>query len=669
MKREHRLVFLLLSFILLIVVGYGVTGSLAFISRDFWFTSGLLLLILLSLVDQPHFSTDANVFVNAATGWMSLLLVGPADRDWIWFMFLGWVVYLGLSSYALMLLRSEPLRNEPVFIQLTSRINRQIGRPEAIFSAFFLWAVLMQFGPSSRDSIALLMFWAAFTILNLPAVAKTISDIIDQRTERSCSLGIVTGFVAPRVAQVRINDTVGSDIVGRSAIIVAPDGGVAAHATIIDDCILDGRRSGRMAITQKTHKWPSVAGNRRRHLEVSLAQDQVVSPSDCPISVVDAGTDIEYMCFYVDPALSLTEGEVLWATLPDGNRAYYQVVTAKIVQDESGPGNWQQRIRVTASQLGIWNADRCRFEPITWVVPPGEVVHRVNKSAIGDYILPEGSLEVGAVPNSHFPVHVNLEDAVTHNTAVLGVTGSGKSYLVFHLIEGFINKGLKILVLDISRQHYVFLRNMQPEPIKAVKDIRPWIEGEKSIGIHQFADAKSYPERTAQIVEEVFRYYSDNVRLRPGSNEPARLVIVFEEAHSLIPEWNQVADKDDTGHVNRTARVILQGRKYGIGAIVVAQRTANVTKTILNQCNTIFALQSFDQTGLDFLKNYMGESYARTISTLPVRHAILVGKASSSTRPILFRITDFTDRWTDERLEAQSGELAPAGETASEQRE
>jgi DNA helicase HerA-like ATPase len=114
----------------------------------------------------------------------------------------------------------------------------------------------------------------------------------------------------------------------------------------------------------------------------------------------------------------------------------------------------------------------------------------------------------------------------------------------------------------------------------------------------------------------------------------------------LIPEWNQVAQQSDTHQVNRSARVILQGRKFGLGALVISQRTANVTKTILNQCNTIFALRSFDQTGLDFLRNYMGEEYSQAISTLPDRTAILVGKASSSVRPIIFRVSDFAVRWT-----------------------
>jgi DNA helicase HerA-like ATPase len=81
-----------------------------------------------------------------------------------------------------------------------------------------------------------------------------------------------------------------------------------------------------------------------------------------------------------------------------------------------------------------------------------------------------------------------------------------------------------------------------------------------------------------------------------------------------------------------------------MGALIITQRTANVTKTILNQCNTVFALRSFDQTGLDFLRNYMGEEYSQAISALPRYTAVLVGQASSSSRPIIVKVSDFSSR-------------------------
>ena len=69
-----------------------------------------------------------------------------------------------------------------------------------------------------------------------------------------------------------------------------------------------------------------------------------------------------------------------------------------------------------------------------------------------------------------------------------------------------------------------------------------------------------------------------------------------------------------------TARAILQGRKYGMGCLLITQRTANVTKSILNQCNTIFAMRMFDDTGRDFLSNYIGSDYAKILPSMEARH-------------------------------------------------
>jgi hypothetical protein len=128
-----------------------------------------------------------------------------------------------------------------------------------------------------------------------------------------------------------------------------------------------------------------------------------------------------------------------------------------------------------------------------------------------------------------------------------------------------------------------------------------------------------------------------------GMTDEARVCLVFEEAHSLVPEWNSVAVEGDREATNATARAILQGRKFGMGCLLITQRTANVTKTILNQCNTIFAMRTFDETGKNFLANYLGESYADILSTLEERHAVFYGKASSCENPVSLRLNDQED--------------------------
>jgi uncharacterized protein len=139
---------------------------------------------------------------------------------------------------------------------------------------------------------------------------------------------------------------------------------------------------------------------------------------------------------------------------------------------------------------------------------------------------------------------------------------------------------------------------------------------------------------TAIISRELLFLVSDEM------SDTLKLCLVLEEAHSLAPEWNSAANDGEKQASMATARAIMQGRKFGFGAIVVTQRTANVTKSILNQCNTVFAMRTYDQTGTEFLGNFIGSDYAQLLANLRDRHAIVFGKASSCASPLLVELND-----------------------------
>ena len=123
MKLRYRLVFLAIFLILLFAIGFSITKNFDFVVDDFWFASGLLLLVLMSLIDQPFFSTDANVFMNGTAG-ISLILVESSTRGFWWNVFLAWCLWLIISSYILMWLNTykpEFKKNARNFI---SKINR-----------------------------------------------------------------------------------------------------------------------------------------------------------------------------------------------------------------------------------------------------------------------------------------------------------------------------------------------------------------------------------------------------------------------------------------------------------------------------------------------------------------------------------------------------------------
>jgi DNA helicase HerA-like ATPase len=150
-------------------------------------------------------------------------------------------------------------------------------------------------------------------------------------------------------------------------------------------------------------------------------------------------------------------------------------------------------------------------------------------------------------------------------------------------------------------------------------------------------------EKTRVIAERIFVHAKEEwetlSKVEKEKNK-ARYLIVLEEAHSLVPEWNSAANSGDQNASNGTAKVILQGRKYGLGSFVVTQRTANISKSKLNQCNTIFALRVFDDTGKQFLENYIGSDYSNILPTLDERHSIVVGKALKLKQPVIIRLND-----------------------------
>jgi len=282
---------------------------------------------------------------------------------------------------------------------------------------------------------------------------------------------------------------------------------------------------------------------------------------------------------------------------------------------------------------------------------------------------------------------INVQQLVTHNTAILGILGVGKTFLALEFVERMLLVGIKVIALDLTNQ---YVTELAPHYDTAVE--QPLIAALQATGPagknnvkQNVAEGGSWQAFETELKQQLTTFLADQhhhlkvynptafevwrqdskpfnntasmVQLTPTEiarivtevtlelcsatiTDQARVCIVYEEAHSLIPEWNSVASEGDKAATNGTAKAILQGRKYGLGCLVVSQRTANVTKTILNQCNTVFALRVFDTTGMEFLKNYIGDDYAGVLSALEDRHAVAFGRASSCSDPVLIRLND-----------------------------
>ncbi len=683
MTKIYRLLLLGLSFLLLVGLGFYIRQDFSFLLNDFWFTSGFLLLILLSLIDQPHFSKDTNVFVNAVTAAVSLLLVQADNRDFLFWMFLTFIIYLTVSSYTLMWLRTNPLNEENKAVQLFSRLNRQIGRPEAIFSAFFLWGGIRQFGLASNEFNLLLWFWIIFMILNIPALAKTIEGLFTSIKEKNDkeAIGQIFGVQSKNTFLVKLSENKSQTTrIFEFVEFKYSINNQVRKGLILDVYLLNQEQWIKVLTTQEIDKIFS-----EKAIFSSHKPDFVYKITDVPktdylerlIGLVTENSTIEKIRFVYNSKAAISEGQLLELFI-HSERVLYQVIegTTKIELLENK--NQTGLIIAEAIQLGTWKNATLRFEQYGWVPNINTPIYLATN--INDFPIQPSEYIIGNIPGTNYPVIINKEVAITHHTAILGVTGCGKSVFVRNLIQKIVNNTTKVIIIDLTGEYKAKIAAIQPiisEPggdaafkaIEAIaieerkfanqRDYAAIKKAEKTIKSEFHTSIKNFLE--GDITESIFELpdISNNseiieytkwfftVLFQTAKVEKSfgkRVCVVLEEAHTIVPELNSmgVSDFASKATVNSIAQIALQGRKYNIGFFVIAQRTANVSKTVLTQCNSIIVFQEFDKTSSDFLSNYLGAEYIKALPTLRFRQAIAVGKAFKSNVPMIFEVPELT---------------------------
>jgi len=112
------------------------------------------------------------------------------------------------------------------------------------------------------------------------------------------------------------------------------------------------------------------------------------------------------------------------------------------------------------------------------------------------------------------------------------------------------------------------------------------------------------------------------------------LLVVMEEAHRYLgPDAGTVASEV-------VKRIAKEGRKYGVGAMIVSQRPAEVDETVLSQCGTIIALRLSNPTDRNRVKGTLPDNLAGLMDLLPVLRtgeAIITGEAARL--PVRCRVT------------------------------
>lgn len=388
------------------------------------------------------------------------------------------------------------------------------------------------------------------------------------------------------------------------------------------------------------------------------------------IGFVVEGSEIAGIRFEVSKRSGIQEGSVVFCSI-DGHCVFYQVINASTTEE-----SFQQNPRgthiVNAAQLGVWSPDK-GFEKFAWLPRMNVPIFKLSETAQHAVNLREGEFIVGDIPGTAMKVKASLPEMIAYHTAILGVTGTGKTELVLELIREAFKQGTKIFCVDLTGEYRKRLADLDPAAIGLRKNkadeleqklfdvetgeykasaekklLREFMESVRddarkqvdkflraagsAIALFELAEVTN--TRATLLATELF--LSEIMLWARANRKSRRILIVLEEAHTIIPETAGAGFDYDTQHVvNKIGQIALQGRKYGVGLFIVSQRTALVSKTILSQCNTFLTHALVDQTSLQFLLNIYDSAYVRGIPNLKFLHFLAYGKGVLSQRPLL----------------------------------
>jgi hypothetical protein len=189
----------------------------------------------------------------------------------------------------------------------------------------------------------------------------------------------------------------------------------------------------------------------------------------------------------------------------------------------------------------------------------------------------------------------------------------------------------KKLLTRLKDSRYDFLFN--PADYKnaaSLKDLHnllgEWIGNDEQLTI---LDLSGVPFEVLDItIGLITRFIYDSMfwgRNETYTGKQRPLLLAYEEAHTYL-------GKSDKSNYSKAAveKVFKEGRKFGVGALVISQRPSEISETILAQIGTLFALRLTNSGDQAIVKSSAPDNLSSLMDLLPslrIGEAVIAGEA------------------------------------------
>ena len=150
----------------------------------------------------------------------------------------------------------------------------------------------------------------------------------------------------------------------------------------------------------------------------------------------------------------------------------------------------------------------------------------------------------------------------------------------------------------------------------------------------------------------------------PDKRHP--IALFCDEAHLYIPLNTDASSIEERGLYN-FQRVAKEGRKYGVSLVVISQRPADVSKTVLSQCGNFISMRLSNPDDQNVIKRLFPDSlgdFAESLPILDIGEGLIVGDACLLPSRVKIdepkvkpksETVDFWDEWKKDKKEEEKG--------------
>lgn len=187
---------------------------------------------------------------------------------------------------------------------------------------------------------------------------------------------------------------------------------------------------------------------------------------------------------------------------------------------------------------------------------------------------------------------------------------------------------------------FSFLAREYPDPKKPdplPECISGWLGYELPISVMDFSGVPSEAADVAigAVLTLLFEM-ATSCPLGEGIGRARPILIVLEEAHRFIGQ----AVSETAGAAKSAAeRIAREGRKYGLGLMIVSQRPAELSETTLSQCGSFISLRLTNPGDQARIRSALPDTVANLADALPALRtgeALVTGEAVSLPSRVLF---------------------------------